>query len=60
MRKDPIVEETRKWRAQMYKEAGGTLEGLFHYLQEAQKTQTNPVVSWPLKRTPPTPDDPKS
>jgi hypothetical protein len=43
-RKAPIVEddeimaEVRKWKAAVWEEAGGTLEGLFRRMRERQKT----------------------
>lgn len=35
-RPDPVVEEVRKVRARLWKEAGGTPEGLIRLLQERQ------------------------
>ena len=39
MLKDPIVEEVRAVRAEMFKQAGGTLDGLAAYLRERQRTR---------------------
>ena len=39
MRKDPIVEEVRAARAEMFKQAGGTLDGLAAYLRERQRVR---------------------
>ncbi|MEA2489238.1 MAG: hypothetical protein QOH21_1030 [Acidobacteriota bacterium] len=36
-RKEPLLDEVRKWKDEVYKEAGGTLEGLFRLLEEEQK-----------------------
>jgi hypothetical protein len=34
---DPIVAETRKWREEMFEEAGGDLDSLFVYLRAAEE-----------------------
>lgn len=39
MHKDPIVEEVRAARAEMFEQAGGTLEGLAAYLRERQRVR---------------------
>ena len=39
MLKDPIVEEVRATRAEMFKQAGGTLDGLAAYLRERQRVR---------------------
>ena len=39
MLKDPIVEEVRAARAEMLKQAGGTLDGLVKYLRERQRAR---------------------
>ena len=39
MLKDPIVEEVRAVRAEMFKQAGGTLDGLAAYLRERQRAR---------------------
>ena len=36
MRKDPIVEEVRSARAEMFKQAGSTLDGLAAFLRQRQ------------------------
>ena len=55
MLKDPIVEEVRAARAEMFKQAGGTLEGLAAYLREKQRVRSaGKVVSYkPRKRAAP-------
>ena len=52
MLKDPIVEEVRAARAEMFKEAGGTLDSLVAYLREPQRVHAaRKVVSCkPRKR----------
>lgn len=39
MRKDPIVEEVRAARAEMFKQAGGTLDGLAALLRAKRNTR---------------------
>ena len=39
MLKDPIVVEVRALRAEMFKQAGGTLDGLAAYLRERQRVR---------------------
>ena len=39
MLKDPIVEEVRAVRAEMLKQAGGTLDGLVVYLREQRRVR---------------------
>ena len=47
MVKDPIVEEVRAARAEMFKQAGGTLDGLVAYLREQQRVRpARKVVSY--------------
>ena len=52
MLKDPIVEEVRAVRAEMFKQAGGTLDSLVAYLRERQRVRpARKVVSHkPRKR----------
>lgn len=51
--KDPIVEEVRAVRARIFKEHGGTVEGLFKHLREVQRTSGRTYVSYPAKRIEP-------
>lgn len=47
MLKDPIVEEVRAARAEMFKQAGGTLDGLVAHLRERQRVlPARKVVSY--------------
>jgi hypothetical protein len=43
--KDPVVEEVRRWRAAMVRDAGGTLRGLMKLLDKRErvsKAELNP------------------
>lgn len=51
--KDPIVEEVRAVRARIFKEHGGTVEGLFKHLREVQRTSGRTYVSYPPIRIEP-------
>jgi hypothetical protein len=44
MYRDKIVEEVRAVRAKIFKEAGGTLDGLFEWLQERQRRSKRRMV----------------
>ena len=47
MMKDPIVEEVRAARAEMFKQAGGTLDGLTALLRNKRSARpTGKVVSY--------------
>jgi predicted nucleic acid-binding protein len=48
--KDPIVEEVRAARAELMREAGGTMEGLFKMLMESQKKRGRKLVQPPRTR----------
>ncbi len=51
MLKDPIVEEVRAARAQMLKQAGGTLDRLVAFLRERRRARpTRKVVSYKPKK----------
>lgn len=42
--KDPIVEEVRASGRELWKEAGGTLEGFFEYLRKAEEEHRERVI----------------
>jgi hypothetical protein len=44
---DDVVKEVRRVREQIFKDAGGTLEGLYRRLKELEKKETIPVVNLP-------------
>lgn len=44
---DEIIREVRRARQQIFDEAGGTLDGLFKMLTEAEKQETLPLVNLP-------------
>ena len=51
MMKDPIVEEVRAARAEMLKQAGGTLDGLAAMLRQKRKLRpTGKVVAYKPKK----------
>jgi hypothetical protein len=51
MMKDPIVEEMRAVRAQMLKQAGGTLDGLAAMLRQKRKLRpTGKVVAYKFSK----------
>ena len=51
MRKDAIVEAVRATRAEMFKQAGGTLDGRAAYLRERQRGRPAvKVVSYQPKK----------
>ena len=51
MPKDPIVEEVRSARAEMLKQAGGTLDGLVAMLRARQRARpTGKVVAYKPKK----------
>ena len=43
--RDPIVEEVHRWRAELLKEAGGTLDKLMDYLKECEKEHPERLVT---------------
>ncbi len=45
--RDEILDELHRVREQMLQEAGGTLEGLFAKIREAEAQETRPLVSRP-------------
>lgn len=45
MLRDPIVEEVHRARAALWRKCGGTLEGLFRYLQEREAAHPERLVS---------------
>jgi hypothetical protein len=51
---DDVIKEVRRVREQMFKAAGGTLEGLYKTLKELEKNETVPVVNLPPRRPSPT------
>jgi hypothetical protein len=44
---DDVIKEVRRVREQIFKDAGGTLEGLYRRLKELEKKETVPVVNLP-------------
>jgi hypothetical protein len=44
---DDIIREVRRARQAIFEEAGGTLDGLFKMLKEAEKTSSLPLVTLP-------------
>lgn len=44
MYRDKIVEEVRAARSKIFEESGGTLDGLFDWLRERQRTSKRRVV----------------
>jgi hypothetical protein len=49
---DPIVAEVRAARQKLWEQAGGDLDKLVAMLQEMEKRETRPIVSFPPKRVP--------
>lgn len=47
---DPIVAEVRAARQKLFEEAGGDLDKLVAMLQEMEKHETRPIVSYPPRR----------
>lgn len=47
---DEIIAEVRRARAQILKECGGTLEGVFARMIELQKKHADRLVSFPPRR----------
>jgi hypothetical protein len=50
MKDDEIITEVRRNRARLFRECGGTLEGLFARLKELEKARERPVVKLPRRR----------
>lgn len=44
---DEIIREVRRARQQIFEEAGGTLDGLFKMLKEAERKSSLPLVTLP-------------
>ena len=44
---DEVVGEVRRVRAKIFRECGGTLEGLYSRLKELESVETRPVLSLP-------------
>lgn len=51
-RRDPIVEEVRKHRAQIAREHGNDVETIVAALEGEDPAETMPMVSFPPKRLP--------
>lgn len=51
-RRDPIVEEVRKHRAQIAREHGNDMEAMLAVLEGDDPEETAPLVSLPPKRVP--------
>jgi hypothetical protein len=49
-RRDPIVEEVRKHRAQIAREHGNDVAAIVAALEGEDPTETTPMVSFPAKR----------
>jgi hypothetical protein len=52
IRRDPIVEEVRKHRAQIACEHGNVVEAMVEALEGEDPSETTPIVSFPSKRLP--------
>jgi hypothetical protein len=50
MKDDEIIAEVRRVRAQIFKECGGTLEGLYARLKRVQKRHAQRIVPAPARR----------
>jgi hypothetical protein len=51
-RRDPIVEEVRKHRAEIAREHGNDVEAIVAALEGEGSVETTPMVSFPSKRLP--------
>ena len=53
-RRDPIVEEVRKHRAEIAREYGNDVRAIVAALEREDASETTPLVSFPPKRLPKT------
>ena len=50
MKDDEIIREVRRARAKIFKECGGTLEGLYAHIKELEKKYADKLVRLPSRR----------